>query len=69
MPFVAAGFGVEKVATFSRRHGRALVLLQGIGALVLIVFGILLLTDQVGWLSSKFSSLLSWLHLTSLTTS
>ena len=69
VPFVAAGFGVEKVATFSRRHGRALVLLQGIGALVLIVFGILLLTDQVGWLSSKFSSLLSWLHLTSLTTS
>jgi len=69
VPFVAAGFGVEKVATFSRRHGRALVLLQGIGALVLIGFGILLLTDQVGWLSSKFSSLLSWLHLTSLTTS
>ena len=69
VPFVAAGFGVEKVATFSRRHGRALVLLQGIGALVLIVFGILLLTDQVGWLSSKFSSLLSWLHLTSFTTS
>ncbi len=69
VPFVAAGFGVDKVATFSRRHGRALVLLQGIGALVLIGFGILLLTDQVGWLSSKFSSLLSWLHLTSLTTS
>lgn len=69
VPFVLSGFAVARVAGATRRYGRALSWLQGLGGVVLVVFGVLLLTNQVSWLSTQFSQLLSWLHLGRLTTS
>ena len=69
VPFLLAGLGVERLTVFSRRYGRLFAAVQLGGALVLIVFGMLLLTNHVSWLSSEFSKLLTWLHLSGLTTS
>ena len=69
VPFLLAGLGIERITAFSRRYAGLFAALQIVGSLVLIVFGILLLTDQVSWLSSWFSKVLIWLHLTNLTTS
>lgn len=69
VPFLAAGLFVDQVAGFARRHGRVLALLQVVGAVVLIAFGIALLTGQVSWIASRCSALLTALHLGSLTSS
>ena len=69
VPFLVAGLGVERLTRFAKRYGRLFAALQLLGAFVLILFGVLLLTDHVSWLSTEFSKLLTWLHLSSLTTS
>lgn len=69
VPFLLAGFGIERLTVFARRYGGLFAAMQLGGSMVLIVFGLLLLTSHVSWLSSEFSKLLTWLHLSALTTS
>jgi cytochrome c-type biogenesis protein len=69
LPFVIAGvaFGrVTVVMSWARRNARIINLIAGI---VLVVFGVILLTDSVHRLSTVFSDLLDWLGLHRLTTS
>jgi hypothetical protein len=54
---------------FSQTYGGVFATLQILGAVVLIGFGLLLLTNHVSWLSTQFSKLLTWLHLSALATS
>ncbi len=69
VPFLAAGLAIDYLTTFTQRFGKLLSILQLVGSIILIIFGILLLTDNVSWLSTQFSHLLNWLHLSGLTTS
>jgi cytochrome c-type biogenesis protein len=69
LPFVLCGLGVARLAETIRRSGRLLALLQGVGGVVLIIFGILLVTHEVAWLADQFTRLLDWLHLSRLTQS
>jgi cytochrome c-type biogenesis protein len=69
VPFLVAGLGVERFMRFSRTYGGVFATLQILGAVVLIGFGLLLLTNHVSWLSTQFSRLLTWLHLSALATS
>ena len=69
VPFLAAGLAIDSLTAFTQRFGKSLAILQLIGALILVIFGILLLTDNVSWMSTQFSHLLNWLHLSGLTTS
>ena len=68
VPFIVAGvaFGrLSGVFGWVKRHFRLVELVSG-G--LLIAFGVILLTNHLGWLSGKFSDLLSFLHLKRLTT-
>ncbi len=69
VPFVASGFAVSRVTGAARRFGRAMAILQGVGGVILVAFGILLVTHQVSWLSSQVNQLLIWLHLNHLVNS
>ena len=69
LPFVLAGLGTAQLASGIKRYGRLLALIQGIGGVVLIIFGVLLVTHNIGWVSDQFTTLLNWLHLSRLTSS
>jgi hypothetical protein len=40
-----------------------------VGGAILVLFGVLLVTDHLGWISSEFSSLLDHIGLSRLSTS
>jgi cytochrome c-type biogenesis protein len=69
VPFVYAGlaFGrMTSVFSFVRRHFRAINVVSG---LALMLFGLLLVTDNVTWLSRQLIDLFDALHLGVLSTS
>jgi cytochrome c-type biogenesis protein len=68
VPFVVTGVALGRltpVFVWVKRHFRVINTVAGA---FLIVFGFLLFTNQLGWLSRQFQSLLETLHLESLTT-
>jgi cytochrome c-type biogenesis protein len=68
VPFVVTGVALGRltpVFAWVKRHFRVINTVAGA---FLIVFGFLLFTNQLGWLSRQFQSLLETLHLESLTT-
>jgi cytochrome c-type biogenesis protein len=69
LPFVATGLAFERLTKVFARARRALGAIEIVAALILIVFGVLLLTDNVAWVSTQFSNLLTHLGLSRLTKS
>ena len=69
VPFLLAGLAFGRLTTAIARARRGLWLVEAIGGAVLVVFGILLVTDQLGWISTQFGSLLDHIGLRRLSTS
>jgi cytochrome c-type biogenesis protein len=69
VPFVLAGLAFGRLTAAIARARRGLWLVEVIGGTVLVVFGILLVTDHLGWISTQFTTLLDHLGLRRLSTS
>jgi cytochrome c-type biogenesis protein len=69
VPFVATGLAFERLTEVFSRARRTLGVIEVVAALILIVFGILLLTDNVAWVSTQFTHLFDHLGLSRLSTS
>jgi cytochrome c-type biogenesis protein len=69
VPFVAAGLAFGRLTSVIARARRGLWIVEVVGGGILVVFGILLVTDHLGWISSQFSSLLDHIGLRRLSTS
>ena len=69
VPFLLAGLAFGRLTAAIARARRGLWLVEVVGGTVLVVFGILLLTDHLGWISTQFTTLLDHLGLRRLSTS
>jgi cytochrome c-type biogenesis protein len=69
VPFLLAGLAFGRLTSAIARARRGLWLVEAIGGTVLVVFGILLVTDHLGWISTQFGSLLDHIGLRRLSTS
>jgi cytochrome c-type biogenesis protein len=69
VPFVVAGLAFGRLTSVIGRARRGLWIVEVVGGAVLVVFGVLLVTDHLGWISSQFSSLLDHIGLGRLSTS
>lgn len=69
VPFLVAGVAFDRLTGFYARARRRLALVQLVGGLVLVAFGVLLVAGDLSWLSAQFSTLLNDLGLHRLTTS
>ena len=69
VPFVATGLAFERLTEVFARARRALGMIEVVAALILIVFGILLVTDNVAWVSTQFTNLFDHLGLSRLSKS
>jgi cytochrome c-type biogenesis protein len=69
VPFVIAGLAFGRLTSVIGRARRGLWIVEVVGGAILLVFGVLLVTDHLGWLSSQFSSLLDHIGLSRLSTS
>jgi cytochrome c-type biogenesis protein len=69
IPFVLTGLAFGRLTAVFARARRGIWVIELVAAAVLIVFGILLLTNNVAWVSTQFSHLLDHLGLSRLTTS
>jgi cytochrome c-type biogenesis protein len=69
VPFVATGLAFERLTEVFARARRTLGVIEVVAALILIVFGILLVTDNVAWVSTQFTNLFDHLGLSRLSKS
>lgn len=69
VPFLVTGLAFGRLTSLYARARRRLWMVHLVGGIVLIVFGVLLLTDQLGWLAAQVSTLMRHLGLGRLTTS
>jgi cytochrome c-type biogenesis protein len=69
VPFLLAGLAFGRLTTAIARARRGLWLVEAVGGVVLVVFGVLLATDHLGWISHQFSTLLDHIGLSRLSTS
>ena len=69
VPFVVTGLAFERITAVIARARRGLWVVELVAGIVLVVFGVLLLTDNVSWVSTQLSSLLNDLGLGRLSTS
>jgi cytochrome c-type biogenesis protein len=69
VPFVLAGLAFGRLTSAIARARRGLWLVEVVGGVVLVVFGLLLVTDHLGWISTQFTTLLDHLGLKRLSTS
>ncbi len=69
VPFVIAGLAFGRLTSVIGRARRGLWIVEVVGGSILVIFGILLVTDHLGWLSSQFSSFLDHIGLSRLSTS
>ena len=69
VPFLLAGLAFGRLTSAIARARRGLWLVEVVGGTVLVVFGILLVTDHLGWISTQFTTLLDHLGLRRLSTS
>ena len=69
VPFVATGLAFERLTEAFARARRTLGVIEVVAALILIVFGILLVTDNVAWVSTQFTNLFDHLGLSRLSKS
>src|SRR5580704_13434561 len=68
VPFVVTGLAFGRLTTLFARARRGMGVVQMFGGLVLIVFGALLVSDQLGWLASEMQQLMRHIGLGRLTT-
>ena len=69
VPFVLVGLAFGRLTALMARARRWLWVVELVAGVVLVVFGVLLLTDNVGWVSTQFSNLLDDIGLRRLSTS
>ena len=69
VPFVVAGLAFGRLTSVIARARRGLWIVEVVGGCILVVFGVLLLTDHLGWISTQFQSLLDHIGLSRLSTS
>jgi cytochrome c-type biogenesis protein len=69
VPFLLAGLAFGRLTSVIARARRGLWLVEAVGGAVLVVFGILLVTDHLGWISTQFTTLLDHIGLKRLSTS
>jgi len=69
VPFLLAGLAFGRLTSVIARARRGLWLVEAVGGTVLIVFGVLLVTDHLGWISTQFTTLLDHIGLRRLSTS
>jgi cytochrome c-type biogenesis protein len=69
VPFVLSGLAFGRLtAVFGRAH-RGILVVEVVAGLILVIFGILLVTNNLAWLSTQFSNLLTHIGLGRLSTS
>jgi cytochrome c-type biogenesis protein len=69
VPFLVTGLAFGRLTALLGRVRKRLWIVHLIGGVVLVAFGVLLMTDQLGWLSAQFTQLLDHLGLHRLTSS
>jgi cytochrome c-type biogenesis protein len=69
VPFVIAGLAFGRLTSVIGRARRGLWIVELVGGAILVIFGVLLVTDNLGWISSQFSNLLDHIGLSRLSTS
>ena len=69
VPFVVAGLAFGRLTSVIARARRGLWIVEVVGGVVLVAFGALLVTDNLGWISSQFSTLLDHIGLSRLSSS
>ena len=69
VPFVATGLAFGRLTAFYVRARRRLWAIQLVGGAVLVAFGILLVTNQLGWLAGEMQQVMRHIGLGRLTTS
>jgi cytochrome c-type biogenesis protein len=69
VPFLLAGLAFGRLTSAIARARRGLWVVEAVGGAVLVVFGILLVTDHLGWISTQFTTLLDHIGLGRLSTS
>ena len=69
VPFLVAGLAFGRLTSVIARARRGLWVVEVVGGAILVLFGVLLVTDHLGWISSEFSSLLDHIGLSRLSTS
>jgi len=69
VPFVVTGLAFGRVTAVLARARRGVWVVEVVAAGILIAFGILLLTDQVAWISTQFMHLLDNIGLSRLSRS
>lgn len=69
VPFLVTGLAFGRLTSVLARARRGLGVVQLVGGAVLVAFGILLLTNQLGWLAGEMQQLMRHIGLARLTTS
>jgi cytochrome c-type biogenesis protein len=69
VPFLLAGLAFGRLTSAIARARRGLWIVEAVGGAVLVVFGVLLVTDHLGWISTQFTNLLDHIGLSRLSTS
>jgi cytochrome c-type biogenesis protein len=69
VPFLLAGLAFGRLTSAIARARRGLWVVEAVGGAVLVVFGILLVTDHLGWISTQFTTLLDHMGLSRLSRS
>ncbi len=69
IPFLLTGVAFSRLTSLWARARRSLWVVNLVAGAVLVAFGVLLLSGQLGWLSTQFQALLDHLGLHRLTTS
>jgi cytochrome c-type biogenesis protein len=69
VPFVLAGLAFGRLTSTIARARKGLWVVEAVGGTVLVVFGTLLATDHLGWISTQFTTLLDHIGLSRLSTS
>ncbi|HXA33834.1 MAG TPA: cytochrome c biogenesis protein CcdA [Acidimicrobiales bacterium] len=69
VPFLLSGLAFGRLTDVVARVRSRLRYIDLVGGLILVVFGLLLVTGNLGWVSAQFSQLLNDLHLGRLATS
>jgi len=69
VPFLITGLAFNRLTALYARARRALWIIHLVGGVILVAFGILLLTNQLSWLAVQMQDLMRHLGLGRLTTS
>jgi cytochrome c-type biogenesis protein len=69
VPFLLSGLAFGRLTDMVARVRGRLRYIDLVGGVILVVFGLLLVTGNLGWVSAQFSRLLNDLHLGRLSTS